>query len=398
MFRVAVLHREESAAVTVGRALAAHDIIAECMHVSDPARAQSMLQAGPIDLMVLDLAAPEEGHLQLLHAIGARLPEQRVFGILGDSPSEAADLLLGLQNSGWVTHIDAPELAPRLRETLSNQLSGQLRNIRLPSFLQLLEGERKTCTLRVAHQTQTANLYLRSGELIGARVGDLTGEEAAFEVSTWGECDLQIDAHCGLVEREFNLRLGFILMEGLRLLDERMRQLVEGRFGPLGAPEGEVAEASAEEPDIDVEALFDSGPSDPAPGDEVAEAVETQTPEAAAPRPPADKALEELAALEGVLGALRVDTQSGAVLSSHSASGDPLELETLASQGAAELRAKLELLGEAHPRVARLAPAPHRPALVTVHKERPERFLMVVASGAGTPLGRAEEKLRALTP
>jgi hypothetical protein len=51
----------------------------------------------------------------------------------------------------------------------SEDVRGHVHNVSLPAFLQLMEMERKTCTLTVHSEGRTGTLFLRRGELLEAR-------------------------------------------------------------------------------------------------------------------------------------------------------------------------------------------------------------------------------------
>jgi len=59
--------------------------------------------------------------------------------------------------------------------------------ISLASFLQLLEQERKSCTLVVKQGNQSAHLYFNEGRLIDAEHADQHGLDAAYTVLAWEE-------------------------------------------------------------------------------------------------------------------------------------------------------------------------------------------------------------------
>jgi len=57
--------------------------------------------------------------------------------------------------------------------------------ISLASFLQLLEQERKSCTLVVKQGNQSAQLYFNEGNLIDAEHANRQGLEAAYSILAW---------------------------------------------------------------------------------------------------------------------------------------------------------------------------------------------------------------------
>jgi len=101
------------------------------------------------------------------------------------------------------------------------RVKGRVENLTLASFLQLLEMERKTCALAVAANGRRGLLYLREGHLVGAETAGLRGQPAALEVVTWENADIEISDRLPTFEPEIDATLRFLLMEGMRLKDER---------------------------------------------------------------------------------------------------------------------------------------------------------------------------------
>jgi hypothetical protein len=123
----------------------------------------------------------------------------------------------------FVKPLDVPVLTKRMVTALSDGLRGTLRNISLPSLLQLVDMEKKTCTFVLAHAAQSGRLYFRDGDLIDAVCGELRGNEAATEMVSWPGPQVTIISTCATKERTVDRPLGFIIMEAMRLLDERVR-------------------------------------------------------------------------------------------------------------------------------------------------------------------------------
>jgi predicted regulator of Ras-like GTPase activity (Roadblock/LC7/MglB family) len=104
---------------------------------------------------------------------------------------------------------------------LKQRVKGRVENLTLASFLQLLEMERKTCSLAVSSNGHRGLLYLREGHLVGAETAGLRGQPAALEIVTWENADIEISDHVPPFEPEIDATLRFLLMEGMRLKDER---------------------------------------------------------------------------------------------------------------------------------------------------------------------------------
>lgn len=104
---------------------------------------------------------------------------------------------------------------------MKQRVKGRVENLTLASFLQLLEMERKTCSLAVSSLGLRGFLYLREGHLVGAETAGLKGQPAALEIVTWENADIEISDHLPTFEPEIEATLRFLLMEGMRLKDER---------------------------------------------------------------------------------------------------------------------------------------------------------------------------------
>ena len=104
---------------------------------------------------------------------------------------------------------------------MKQRVKGRVENLTLASFLQLLEMERKTCSLAVSSLGHRGLLYLREGHLVGAETAGLKGQPAALEIVTWENADIEISDHVPPFEPEIEATLRFLLMEGMRLKDER---------------------------------------------------------------------------------------------------------------------------------------------------------------------------------
>ena len=176
---------------------------------------------------------------------------------------------------------NVPDLKLKIAELLSQQVKGRVENITLPSFLQLLELERKTCTLAIVSLGRTGRLLFRSGRLVGAETGELAGQEAALEIVTWEDADIEISDGCPAVKVEIEDGLHYLLMEGMRLKDEQEGGLPH-RPSLASPARGEVRPARRRKPAADTHAA-------------VAEA------------------LQRGRSIKGSLGLLLVDTDTGAV-------------------------------------------------------------------------------------
>jgi CheY-like chemotaxis protein len=238
----------------------------------------TVLESEPVDLVLTDLRMPEMDGFELLAHLRRHFAGLPVIVMTALGGSETAARLDGVEC--FTKPFNVPVLKARIRELLAQRVKGRVENITLPSFLQLLELERKTCTLAITSLGRTGGLFFRSGRLVGAATGELAGQPAALEIVTWEDADIEILDVCPQVEPEIGAGLSYLLMEGMRLQDER----------ESGQPPHVVAPPAA-------------GESRP---------PRRRRPELDALGPMAE-ALKRGRAIKGALGLVLVDTETGAV-------------------------------------------------------------------------------------
>ncbi len=218
--------------------------------------AVAVLESGAVDLVLTDLRMPDMDGFELLAFLRrnhAALPVI-LMTALGNAETSARLATAGSFEC-LPKPFDLPDLKRKIAEMLAQSVKGRVENISLASFLQLLEMERKTCTLSIRSHDPDAEregkLYFRAGRLIGATTsattaafGNATGRAAALEIVTWEHADIEIADGCPPISPEIDAPLSFLLMEGMRLKDEREQ----------GSPPEAV-----DEPDLD-EVLADPSP------------------------------------------------------------------------------------------------------------------------------------------
>ena len=122
--------------------------------------------------------------------------------------------------------LDFRELVDGIFAELSAVSKGYIRGITLPAFLQLVEMEKKTCTLKVMSRGRNGYLFFNEGELMNADSGTDKGEKAAYEIVGWDEAEIELSSICRERTREIESSLSHILMEAFRLKDEKNRMAV----------------------------------------------------------------------------------------------------------------------------------------------------------------------------
>jgi hypothetical protein len=99
---------------------------------------------------------------------------------------------------------------------------GTLHGFTTGIFAQIVEMERRTCTLRVVERNsgEKGALFFKDGVLIDARLDGVTGNEAAHTLLSWEEVSLSIQNTCAARDKKIRGDLKGILIETLRKKDK----------------------------------------------------------------------------------------------------------------------------------------------------------------------------------
>lgn len=91
----------------------------------------------------------------------------------------------------------------------------------LSNFLQYVEADEKSWTLKVVFGEKTGFLHFREGILVDAGTNRDTGEEAALNILSWENADISVEGECCVEKSAINLSLNFLLLEANRRKDEK---------------------------------------------------------------------------------------------------------------------------------------------------------------------------------
>ena len=102
--------------------------------------------------------------------------------------------------------------------------AGSLADFGVPEILQVLELNRKTGKLVVISNAGRGEMYIEEGQVVHARLGELAGEEAVYEMLAQERGYFEFDMRdVSEVEHTIHVKTANLLMEGFRRLDERER-------------------------------------------------------------------------------------------------------------------------------------------------------------------------------
>ena len=190
----------------------------------DGLQALERLKQNIISLVVTDLKMPNMDGFELLAHIMEHYPDIPVIIITGYSTPEMEQLA---REGGAVGYIAKPFLIENLARQIMTTLrkeseGGTLHNVSSGMFLQLIEMEQKTCTIRLEDKSSGLKgiLFFNEGELYDARVNNLQGEAASHEIFSWDAVNLSIQNGCALKENKIKTDLQALILEAVRRKDE----------------------------------------------------------------------------------------------------------------------------------------------------------------------------------
>lgn len=200
--------------------------------VSSGKRAINLLKTTDISVVITDLKMPEINGMYLLNYISTRFPDIPVIVMTAYGTSNTEKLV---RDEGASDYLKKPfklnALISSLKEILKKQLEGgELHNISPAMFLQLLEVEQRTCTVRIIEDKSRKKgvLFFREGLLMDARLNGLFGERAAYEILSWEKTSLTIENQCLVKNRRIQSDLQALILEAMRLKDEKRSQKGSG--------------------------------------------------------------------------------------------------------------------------------------------------------------------------
>jgi response regulator RpfG family c-di-GMP phosphodiesterase len=99
-------------------------------------------------------------------------------------------------------------------------LTGNVTEMSLPEIVQLLSMGMKTASVTLVQDEEQGTLWILSGRLVHAEAGELRAHEAAYAMLAWQSATFQIEHGGSTQEQTIHEDAMFIVMEGLRRLDE----------------------------------------------------------------------------------------------------------------------------------------------------------------------------------
>ena len=183
--------------------------------------ASKVFENEDIDFLVCDYFSRPEAQLRPLTQLILEHPYVPCITIINPDKQVAEDFLGIGVSVCFEVPFQVDELYRWATKLIDLSSSGEIRGLPTHSILQMLESEKKACTLKVQTNKDVGYIYLERGEVHAAEYGDLIGEEAAYTLIADPCESAEIKFYNLQKERDINKSVMSLIMESFRIKDEK---------------------------------------------------------------------------------------------------------------------------------------------------------------------------------
>ena len=172
-----------------------------------------------MDVLVTDLSMPVMDGFKLIAIVAERYPSIPILVMTGLPEAEHRNTPLF---TGALRILTKPprlsQLMEEIRGAAQRRPDGMVRGIALGSLLQLMNWERKSCTMTIRGEDELGHLYVKDGELIHAAIRDREPLLSAYTILNWERPEIEFVDTCR-VERTLELPVTEILLNAAMIKD-----------------------------------------------------------------------------------------------------------------------------------------------------------------------------------
>lgn len=189
---------------------------------TDGKQALMVLQKIPIRIVITAIRVSDIDGLALVARISKEYPSVKIIVMTSNARPLLRAKIRKFPSTVYLDQAhDISMLTNRVFTELQIDYGGRVRGINLSSFLQMMELESRTCTLKVTSKDKTGYLWLENGQPIAAKSKTAKGKEAALKIIAWKNVFIDIDYTPQKVEREISLPLMMLILESGQMDDEK---------------------------------------------------------------------------------------------------------------------------------------------------------------------------------
>ena len=192
----------------------------------NPVAALEALTEDPPDLLVTDLRMDEMTGLELMVSAREIVPD---LPVIVATAYESPDLTAALRGRSLVECLSKPVQTEALVAGIDRLMargegfSGAISVPMLPDLIQVYTLSRTTGALFIRRSRRSGVVWFDNGDIVHATCGELSGEQAVYEMLSWKAGHFSLDTETRPPERTIDLSWQEVLLEGCRLLDEAGR-------------------------------------------------------------------------------------------------------------------------------------------------------------------------------
>lgn len=222
MNTVLIVEDDKSFQLSLTEGFAPYKTTFQTVVANDGLEALTVLNKQKVNLVLTDLKMPRMDGFELMAHLSSNYPEIPVIVMTAFGTPDMEKNLRGMGAFQYIEKpIDFSNLVEKILAGLESTSKGFVTGVSLTSFLQLLELDKKTCTLTIHHGRESGTIYFRQGDLLDAVSRDNSGIKAAYEIIGWDDVKIEIANSCMITESAINEPLGYIILEAARQKDEK---------------------------------------------------------------------------------------------------------------------------------------------------------------------------------
>lgn len=197
------------------------------------------LRHRPVDVLVTDLSAPGEVGTTLLTYVREHHPNLALVAL---SANAADDVRSASPRLGLVRVVRTPAtpatIATAVVEAHADVVRGRIGHVALATVLNLMQLERKTCSLLVRSAERKGRLHFLAGELVNAYSFelDVDGERAARHLLAWDTVSIDFERSLHNHERRIRIPLQELLLQVATDADDAARRRARSAPDPTPLP------------------------------------------------------------------------------------------------------------------------------------------------------------------
>jgi CheY-like chemotaxis protein len=194
----------------------------------NPARGLSLLKEHRFDMLVVDERMPVMSGLQFVRLARTQLPSVPIVVLTGHAEEQAWQSLIREGIEALLQKPTCSEGFQTLFLTLSQLLAlerqhgfrGVMHDVQLQDILQLECLRRNSSVLVVSSKSESGEIFIRTGSIVHAAVGVLTGESAFYHLLNLQDGEFRLKAYEDPPVETIAANWETLLMEAAQLRDE----------------------------------------------------------------------------------------------------------------------------------------------------------------------------------